>query len=231
MPHMPSLEDSADYKQPRNMVQIETLLRVVLVLMLVLIVALAGYFLLKFFQERNRPPRTYYEYQLAIWKNSLERYPKSPDVHTNLGYIYLKMGEDAKGVGYLNSALKINKKFAPALYNLGLFHKKKGNNEEAVKFLTKAGKLGNPGNKYLAYFTLGEAYVDMGKVDKAIDAFKQADEDNSTMWNTAYALGKLYEKKGDRELALKNYEKAALYNPDDAKLEKAIKRLNEEGSQ
>ncbi|MCK4268367.1 MAG: tetratricopeptide repeat protein, partial [Actinomycetia bacterium] len=83
------------------MVQIETLLRVALVLMLVLIVAFAGYFLLKFFQERNRPPRTYYEYQLAIWKNSLERYPKSPDVHTNLGYIYLKMGEDGKGVGYL----------------------------------------------------------------------------------------------------------------------------------
>ncbi len=231
MPHMPSLEDSTSYKRPRNMVQVETLLRVVLVLMLVLIVALAGYFLLKFFQERNRPPRTYYEYQLAIWKNSLERYPKSPDVHTNLGYIYLKMGEDGKGVGYLNSALKINKKFAPALYNLGLFHKKKGNNEEAAKFLTKAGEFGNPGNKYLAYFTLGEVYGDMGKVDKAIDALKQADEDNSTMWNTAYALGKLYEKKGDRELALENYEKAALYNPDEAKLEKAIKRLNEEGSQ
>ncbi|KKK58819.1 hypothetical protein LCGC14_3040580, partial [marine sediment metagenome] len=120
---MRSLEGSTTYKQSGSNTRLETLLRVVLVLILIIVISLAGYFLLKFFQERNRPPRTYYEYQLAIWKNTLSRYPKSPDVHTNLGYVYLKMGEEARGLEYFNSALKIDKNFAPALYNLGLYHR------------------------------------------------------------------------------------------------------------
>ncbi len=228
---MRSMEGSTAYKQSGSNTRLEMLLRVALVLILIIVITAAGYFLLKFFQERNRPPRTYYEYQLAIWKNTLSRYPKSPDVHTNLGYVYLKMGEEARGLEYFNSALKIDKNFAPALYNLGLYHRKKGNYKPALKYLKKAGKFSSDGNKYLTYFTIGEIYEKQGKPDDAISAFEMSAEDNGSMWNTSYKLGRLYEKKGDAQLALENYKKAALFNPDHEQLKKAITRLSEKGSE
>lgn len=204
---------------------LEVRLRQAVILLIILIGVFSSYFIVRFFQERDRPPRTYYEYQLKAWTEALAKYPNSPDVLTNLGYIYLKMGRDNRGLGYLNSALKINSKFAPAYYNLGIYYRKKGDFKTAIPYLKKAAKYSNVGLRYLAYYTLGEVYEGLGKTDAALEAYKKSLEDNNTMWNTLYKVGKIYEKKGEFKLALENYQRAALFNQDDEKLQTAIKRV------
>lgn len=185
-------------------------------------------FMLKFFAQREAPPRNYFDYQMRIWRLALEKDPKNPVIYTNIGYLYLKSGETEQGLSYLNKALRLDPKFVPALYNLGVYYRKVGQVNLALKFLAKAGKLAVKGNKYLAYYSLGEIYEKQGKFDKAKENYQKSLADNETIWNTYYRLGLLALKENNKEEALQNFTKAAQFNPSSDKLKSLIKKLKGE---
>lgn len=209
----------------RKYTKVERMLVVLVSGLIILTGLIAAFFIFRYISERNAPPKTYYDYQLRVWRSALEKSPKDPAIHTNLGYVYMKMGNEAKGLSYFNQALKLEKNFVPALYNLGMYYKKHNRQKEAVSYLEKAGKHAVKGNKYLAYFSLGELYMDSKEYDKAIESIKQSLDDNSTIWNSYETLGRIYEIKGDKALALENYKKALSFNPDNAGLKRAIDKV------
>ena len=220
---------SSTRKQRGGATRLETSLRWTLLLIVILIMVGAGYFVLRVFQERSAPPRNYYDFQLRLWKDTLAKNPKSPDVHTTIGYLYLKKGDTRRGLGYLKSALKLDAKFTPALYNLGVHYKDVKDYDRALDYLGKAAQYSKE-DRYLAYYTLGEVYEELGKTDKALKSYETSAGENGTMWNTAYKLGQIYEKKGNFTKSLEYYERAALFNPNNDRLNEAIARLKKKGS-
>lgn len=206
--------------------RLERRLRLAAIFLFILIIVSGTFLLVKFFQSRNAPPRTYFQYQLQIWQAMLEKNPKDPAVNTNIGYIYLKMGENRRALDYLEKALSLNPKFVPALYNLGIYYKKQGQSGKAVKLLESAAENAEQGNKYLAYFTLGEIHQDGKKYDKALDYYTKSLDDNATIWNTYRRLGEIYEFKKDKKQAYENYKRASMFNPDDLTLKAKVEELS-----
>ncbi len=201
-----------------------TLLVVLAVLAVGVGMAVIGY---RYIQERNAPATTYFDYMLRETRAELRRNPKDPAALTNVGYIYMKMGNERRGISYFDRALKINAKFVPALYNKGMHLKDTGDRDEAVKHLTTAGKNAVKGNKYIAYFSLGEMYFDSEDYDKSLKYLKLANEDNGTIWNVHQKLGEVYELKKDTKKALEHYGIAASFNPTDTDLQEKVKELND----
>src|SRR3990172_7323992 len=108
----------------RKYTKLERMLVVLVSGLIILTGLVAAFFIFRYISERNAPPKTYYDYQLRIWRLALEKAPKDPAIHTNIGYVYMKMGNEAKGLSYFNQALKLKKNFVPALYNIGMYYKK-----------------------------------------------------------------------------------------------------------
>jgi len=144
---------------------------------------------------------------------------------TNVGYIYMKMGNESKALTYFDRALSTDKKFVGALYNKGMLLYENGDDSEAVKLLSTAGKNAAKGNKNLAYFSLGEIFFKREQYDTALKYLNLANKDNETVWNVHELLGKVYEAQNDKKKALEHYETAGSFNPDSTELQDKIKEL------
>jgi tetratricopeptide (TPR) repeat protein len=63
------------------------------------------------------------------------------------------------------------------------------------------------------------------KVDDAIEIFRQNTEDFTRSWNAWDSLAEDYMDKGDKELAIKFYEKSLGLNPDNKNAVERLKKL------
>lgn len=196
-----------------------------IILLILALGAAAAFMLFAYMSQRGAPPKTYFDYQLRIHRETLRRKPKDPGAWTNVGYLYLKMGDDSRALTHFDKALALDKNFVGALYNKGMYFEKKGRDEEARPLLERAGKYAAPGNKYIAFFSLGEMDYNEKKYDSAIKYLDKASVDNATIWNVFELRGRIYEIKKEPKKALADYERGAMFNPTDTALQKKIKRL------
>ena len=74
----------------------------------------------------------------------------------------------------------------------------------------------------LGYWLLGRK-----RIDEAIEVFKINVEDYPDSSNAYDSLGEAYEMKGDKELAIKNYQKSVELNPDNTNAIQKLKQLRE----
>lgn len=208
--------------------RLESWLSLITITLLLILAAGFTLFILKFFTQRQAPPRNYFDYQMRIWRLALEKDPKNPVIYTNIGYLYLKADQPEQGLSYLKKALRLDPKFVPALYNVGVYYRKVGEINLAIRYLTLAGKLAVKENKYLAYYSLGEIYEKQGNSAKARASYEKSLADNPTIWNTHYRLGMLELKANNKAAALQHFEMAAQFNPSSEKLKQEIKKLKGE---
>jgi tetratricopeptide (TPR) repeat protein len=89
----------------------------------------------------------------------------------------------------------------------------------------------DPANTYLnieaTMNTFGYRLMGMSKLDAAIEIFKlntEAYPNSSNVWDS---LGEAYMNKGEKELAIKNYEKSLELDPSNANAVQMLKRLRE----
>lgn len=211
----------------RNYEKLETILKIGIALLLLAIVIGAGAFIYRYITSRDAPAKNYFDYQLRIWQTAVENAPKNATVHTNLGYVYLKMKDHRKAISEFQTAIKLDPKTTAAYYNLGVAYYETGETDLAVKNLKTAAEQAPERNKALAYFKLAEIYKEKKMYDQAIDAVQKSIQDNATLWNTYFLLGQLYEAKGNKDLALEQYKKAELFNANDPNIQEALKRLGE----
>jgi serine/threonine protein kinase/tetratricopeptide (TPR) repeat protein len=96
-----------------------------------------------------------------------------------------------------------------------LIFSSKGNEEKAEIFADSVFQTGRGFEKIIVLYELAKCQYEKGFFDKAIVSLKklQSVNDNTWGWRAAYypksfyLMGKIYEKKGNTNLALKNYEK------------------------
>jgi tetratricopeptide (TPR) repeat protein len=74
---------------------------------------------------------------------------------------------------------------------------------------------------------LGYLLLRLKKLDDAIAVFTQNTEDYPHSWNVWDSLAEAYADKGEKELAIKYYEKSLLLNPENTNGANQIKKLKQ----
>jgi tetratricopeptide (TPR) repeat protein len=125
--------------------------------------------------------------------------------------INLALNGDGNYLGFLDIAkeYKFTKAGDLARYGAGICNLHLGNYEEAIDFLNKYSKKDKVIGS-IAIGATGDAYVELGNLDKGISKYLEAAEFAANSFNTPLFLMKaaeLYEMNGKYPDALKLYEK------------------------
>jgi tetratricopeptide (TPR) repeat protein len=131
--------------------------------------------------------------------------------YLELDSINLALNGDGNYLGFLDIAkeYKFTKAGDLARYGAGICNLHLGNYEEAIDFLDKYSKKDKVIGS-IAIGATGDAYVELGNLDKGISKYLEAAEFASNSFNTPLFLMKaaeLYEMNGKYPDALKLYEK------------------------
>ncbi|HVR39168.1 MAG TPA: DUF2911 domain-containing protein [Thermoanaerobaculia bacterium] len=143
----------------------------------------------------------------------------------NQAAIYaLRNGSDLdEALAWADESLKIQTTFQNLRTKAAILEKK-GDAKQAGELRARALTIANEAdlNSY-GYMLLGQK-----KVDEAIDVFKRNVKEHPTSWNVYDSLADAYSAKGDKKLAIENYNKALSLtsDPDQKKrITEAIKKL------
>ena len=164
---------------------------------------------------------------IAALKRAISIYPDYLAAHNDLGAQLLERGQLDEAADELRAAIKIDPKaFNPQL-NLGIVLIQQNKFSEALTALNKA--LSIEPSAPAAHLYAGMASVDLNDTVRGEKEFNAAyDLGGNTYAVALLHLGKLYMKKGEREMALKSFESYLRELPnaaDAAQVEKLIGML------
>jgi type IV pilus assembly protein PilF len=133
---------------------------------------------------------------------SIEINPDNHDAHYLLGIIRLGRLEYDLAEKHLREAMRLRQNGDPSglagvQNNLGvvLIHQKRY--DEAIKLLKASSEEVMNREPWLAFGNLGWAYIEIGELDKALDALKRAMFDQPHYCVGLYRMGQVYYLKGD----------------------------------
>lgn len=152
-----------------------------------------------------------YDQALERFKAVAMRRCDQPEVHSNLGHCYLRLGARDKAIESFAQAVGLAPQKASYHADLGLALLEAGRVSEAIPVLEKAVKLGESSPE--VSYALGLAYEQKGRLADAEIAYKRATELNPQFWDAHVALGELYERQGVYDKALNSYLLAAALKP------------------
>lgn len=187
------------------------------------LVILLGAWVVKMAFFEQRPPRTAVERDLQTAQAKVQANPKDAKAHVELGVIQWQMGENNKAIKEFKTAAKLDPKYSDAHYNLGLLYKDQGKADEAEKELKAAIKIYK--GHALAFYELGQIYLDQKDYDQAVEALTNCTTADPFLADGHYYLGVAYEKSGNKDLAVKEYNETVKYIPDHSNAKKALNRL------
>jgi tetratricopeptide (TPR) repeat protein len=165
---------------------------------------------------------------IAALRRAIAIYPDFLIAHNDLGAQLLEQGLFEEAAVELRTAIKIDPKaFNPRL-NLGIVLVRQKNFQEAQEILETALSL-EPASP-AAHLYAGIAAVGLNQSDHGEREFKAAHDLGGAPYAVALLdLGKLYMKRGEREMALKSFEsylRESPNAPDAAQVEKLIGMLH-----
>ncbi len=146
-----------------------------------------------------------------------------------MAQIYMQEEEYDLAIEEYNKYVELNPDDTDALYQLGMLYQGIKNYEEAGKTFERALTI-NP-EAYSSLYQIGRNAIFWGEnTERGIDCMKQYIDANPGSPNPGldaahWRLGMLYEIKGRKKLALKEYAKAEELNPAEEKYRSAIDAL------
>ncbi|ULQ50671.1 adenylate/guanylate cyclase domain-containing protein [Flavihumibacter fluvii] len=184
--------------------------------------ALKNLGLYNFYKSDFVPAEEYWRLALKEYTDLKDEVGKS-NMLNNLGTINSQIGNSSKAMEYyllaLESALKTTDtvRIATTLNNVGsIYMSKPSTFDLAIDYLNKglllATRINDKANMGLSYVNLGEVYFQEGKDSLAFFNFSRAtevfDPSDELLPYTLNSIGKLYNRQGQTELALKYHEEA-----------------------
>ncbi len=150
--------------------------------------------------------------ELRLWRDVVKKSAEKYRPHSNLAFIYNKLGRYDEAITAAGRALELNPLSYRAANNLGVAYYRKGMFDEARRYYQTALEL-NP--RYAdAVNNLGLVYSATGDYQQAIRLFKQTldmEPDHVVAYNN---LGNLYRDQGQLDEAIAQFTKAKQLRPD-----------------
>lgn len=134
----------------------------------------------------------------------LKLHPADKRAHSQMGFYYRSIGDDATALQHFNASIKLDKNYAPAYNNIGYSNLSLGRYADAESAFKTYIKLipKNP-NPYDSY---GELLMKTGKYDESIKQYNQALAIDPTFINSYRGIGNNYAYKGDYTKARESYQ-------------------------
>lgn len=156
---------------------------------------------------------------------ALERAPKHPLNHINLGSLYLRGGELSKSKQYLDGALREKSNFTAAIFLLSQVEIQQGNIKEAISSVERA--LSFSPNDPVLHFQNGLLRYNERSFRDAAQSFERAVFINPSYANARYFLGLSYDRLGRRQDATREFQVVRDLNPDNAEVRTILRNLSE----
>jgi tetratricopeptide (TPR) repeat protein len=137
--------------------------------------------------------------------------PDYAEAQSNLGSMYLNKGDADKAIFHSNEALRLNPKLIEPHNNLGITLMQQGKIAAAISQFHKALEL-KP-DFILAENNLKRALAIQREFETEISRLQELLKDNPENVELHFQMGNLYFRKGDRQQAIQQYNKALQLNP------------------
>jgi tetratricopeptide (TPR) repeat protein len=139
-----------------------------------------------------------YDKALEVFDNLVEQ-KENPEYYFNIGYIKTSQGKHSEAIDAFSKATQLDRLFAKAYEEMGRAYKAMGDLEKAEEYMQLAA----------------EIYMDTDKIGSAEEILNEILESGSNSLNVFNTLGVLHRKKGDTDVALRQYKKALRVHPDE----------------
>ncbi|MCP4671492.1 MAG: tetratricopeptide repeat protein [Desulfobacula sp.] len=139
-----------------------------------------------------------YDQALEVF-NSLVEQKENPEYYFNIGYIKTSQEKHSEAIDAFSKATQLDRLFAKAYEEMGRAYKALGDLEKAEEYMQLAA----------------EIYMDTDKIGSAEEILNEILESGSNSLNVFNTLGVLHRKKGDTDVALRQYKKALRVHPDE----------------
>jgi protein O-mannosyl-transferase len=155
-----------------------------------------------------------YRSEVAIWSDTVAKYPGNPWAHSHLGDALAAQGRVSEAIEQYEQAFRIKPNYAEAHSNLGMALASQGKVSEAMAEYAEALRI-DP-NYAPAHNNLGLALAGQGKVSEAIEQYEQAlrlrvRPDPAPVHNN---LGMALASQGKVSEAMAEYATALRINPE-----------------
>ena len=108
---------------------------------------------------------------IESYRKILEIDPGNYRTMNNLAALLIRMNLWEESLGYLQSSIKLNDHYVPALINLGIVHARNGNSSEAERALLRAISLDDQNRS--ALFNIAVLYENEGSYDRALGYYQR----------------------------------------------------------
>jgi len=139
--------------------------------------------------------------------------PDDPKPKFNMAVIFQDQGRVEEAEAIYRAILDRNPGYAPAWSNLASVQEKRGQADAAEKSYRRALEVDRDNPWAASQF--GYFYFRAGKLDEARALFEESLRRNPRCSNAWFGLAEIAEKRGDAAAAIKDYDKAILFNPSD----------------
>ena len=153
---------------------------------------------------------------------AIERYhkqaklqPHSAKIHTDLGNLYARQGKLHHAIACYRKSIELNRQYAKAHLNLARILLKVGKQHEFIKEMQLALTLEPKIGTALDRFYLGNALVDRGQEQQAVDYYYRAIVLNPKFSQSYRRLSEILSKQGKHEKAIECLEQEIENNPQD----------------
>jgi len=177
---------------------------------------------------------------LDFYQKAIQLEPANPQIFTEIGQIYIKKsdilrqqkGEEkeineniAKAKENIQKALELKPDFILANFQMAVALQREGKIKETIEQFEKTKTI-SPFDQTLAY-EIGIFYYGLEMTDLAKIEFEKAIGLDQNYSNARYYLGLIYNKEGNKEKAIEQFEKIESLNPEDQEIKAILKALRE----
>ena len=169
------------------------------------------------FKEQGDEPRAINAFQKAVDLNA-----ENKDAFFELGQLFTKRGNPL-ALKYFDNVLLQDSLDANALMGKAFYLQSNKKQKEAIDIYRKI--IIHDQHYVPAIFNLGFLYFEQNDLEKAHFHFDLCIKESPTYFKAYYYRGLIAEKKGDKAIALKDYEQALEFNSDYDKALEGVTRL------
>ena len=138
------------------------------------------------------------ERAIELYRRSLDANPTA-EAHTFLGWTYSFQRKYKEAIAECHKAIQVDPDFGNPYNDIGAYYVEQGEPDEAIPWLRMALKAERYESYCYPHFNLGRVYEAKGQLDKALEHFRKALDENPRYALAAKAVERVKDKLAPRD--------------------------------